>query len=81
MPVNFAITGAWGDFTQDGRIDRPGCYPANAGSVLKISEYSSVVVFLLFRSTGGFHVEPVLGSSGHKSVAILWEGLVVPEKP
>lgn len=62
MPVNFAITGAWGDFTLDGQpLIGPGCYPANAGSVLKIGWLSSGF-FTYLAVEGGFHVERILGS-------------------
>ncbi len=61
-PVNFAIAGAWGDFTLDGRpLIGPGCYPVNAGSVLKIGRLSSGL-FTYFAVEGGFDMEPFLGS-------------------
>jgi biotin-dependent carboxylase-like uncharacterized protein len=62
IPVNFAITGAWGDFTLDGQpLIGPGCYPAHAGSVLKIGRLSSGL-FTYLAVDGGFHIESVLGS-------------------
>ena len=62
IPVNFAITGAWGDFTLDGQpLIGPGCYPAHAGSVLKIGRLSSGL-FTYLAVEGGFHIESVLGS-------------------
>jgi biotin-dependent carboxylase-like uncharacterized protein len=62
FPVNFAITGAWGDFTLDGQpLIGPGCYPAHAGSVLKIGRLSSGL-FTYLAVEGGFHIESVLGS-------------------
>lgn len=62
MPVNFAITGAWGDFALDGRpLIGPGRHPAHAGSVLKIGRLSSGL-FTYLAVEGGFHIEPVLGS-------------------
>lgn len=61
-PVNFAIAGAWGDFTLDGKpLTGPGRYPAHADSVLKIGRLSSGL-FTYLAVDGGFHVEPVLGS-------------------
>lgn len=60
--VNFAVTGAWGDFTLDGeRLIGPGCYPAQAGSVLKIGRLNSGL-FTYLAVDGGFDIEPVLGS-------------------
>ena len=61
-PANFAIAGAWGDFTLDGRpLIGPGCYPVNAGTVLKIGRLSSGL-FTYFAVEGGFDMEPFLGS-------------------
>ena len=61
-PVNFSITGAWGDFALDGRpLIAPGRHPAHAGSVLKIGRLSSGL-FTYLAVEGGFHVESVLGS-------------------
>ena len=61
-PANFAIAGAWGDFTLDGRpLIGSGCYPVNAGTVLKIGRLSSGL-FTYFAVEGGFDMEPFLGS-------------------
>ena len=61
-PVNFAIAGAWGDFTLDEQpLIGPGCYPVNAGTVLKIGRLSSGL-FTYFAVEGGFDMEPFLGS-------------------
>jgi len=61
-PVNFSITGAWGDFTLDGRpLIGPGRHPAHAGSVLKIGRLSSGL-FTYLAVEGGFLIESVLGS-------------------
>jgi len=60
--VNFAITGAWGDFALDGRsLVGPGRHTAYAGSVLKIGRLSSGL-FTYLAVEGGFLIESVLGS-------------------
>ena len=61
-PVNFSITGAWGDFTLDGKpLIGPGRHLAHAGSVLKVGRLSSGL-FTYLAVDGGLHVEPILGS-------------------
>ncbi len=60
--ANVAIAGAWGDFTLDEQpLIGPGCYPVNAGTVLKIGRLSSGL-FTYFAVEGGFDMEPFLGS-------------------
>ena len=60
--ANVAIAGAWGDFTLDGQpLIGPGCFPVNAGTVLKIGRLCSGL-FTYFAVEGGFDMEPFLGS-------------------
>jgi biotin-dependent carboxylase-like uncharacterized protein len=60
--VNFAMTGAWGEFSLNGDpLAGPGAYPAPAGSELRVGRLDSGL-FTYLAVDSGFDVHPVLGS-------------------
>jgi biotin-dependent carboxylase-like uncharacterized protein len=60
--VNFALAGAWGEVTLDGKpLPGPGAHPVSAGSILRLGRFSGGM-FSYLAVQGGFAIEPVLGS-------------------
>jgi len=60
--VNFALAGAWGEMTLDGKpLSGPGAHPVLAGSILRLVRFSTGM-FSYLAVQGGFAIEPALGS-------------------